>query len=145
MSNMLIQILPSLKCLFAWVNVWQKQHATYYSNTRNNFQFQLFLHAPFQHMPQCFLFPRIIWLKRCTCIIQNSMQRNTFVISVPSSPYVQHRIQQWWIQAGWWDAFLPHTTILQPTWILSWTTRVSRHQKGKTRKVIPMWIYWSKR
>jgi len=24
-------------------------------------------------------------------------------------------------------------------------TRVSRHQKGKTRKVKPIWIYWSKR
>ena len=28
-----------------------------------------------------------------------------------------------------------HTTILQPSWILSGTTRVSRLQKGKTRKV----------
>jgi len=25
-----------------------------------------------------------------------------------------------------------HTTVLRPTWILSRTTRVSRHQKGKT-------------
>jgi len=25
-----------------------------------------------------------------------------------------------------------HTTILQPSWILSGTTRVSQHQKGKT-------------
>jgi len=25
-----------------------------------------------------------------------------------------------------------HTTILRPSWILSGTTRVSRHQKGKT-------------
>jgi len=38
-----------------------------------------------------------------------------------------------------------HTTILQPSWILSGTTRVSGHQKGKTRKVKPIWIYWSKR
>ena len=31
-------------------------------------------------------------------------------------------------------------------WILSGTTRVSRYQKGKTRKVnIPIWIYCSKR
>jgi len=37
-----------------------------------------------------------------------------------------------------------HTTILWPSWILSGTTRVSRHQKGKTRKVKPTWIYWSK-
>jgi len=37
------------------------------------------------------------------------------------------------------------TTVLQPSWILSTTTRVSRHQKGKTRKVKPVWIYWSKR
>ena len=28
-----------------------------------------------------------------------------------------------------------HTTVLWPSWILSRTTRVSRHQKGKTRKV----------
>ena len=28
-----------------------------------------------------------------------------------------------------------HTTVLWPSWILSGTTRVSRHQKGKTRKV----------
>jgi len=38
---------------------------------------------------------------------------------------------------------------LQPfygLWILSRTTWVSQHQKGKTRKVnIPIWIYWSKR
>jgi len=38
-----------------------------------------------------------------------------------------------------------HTTVLWPSWILSGTTRVSRHQKGKTRKVKPVWIYWSKR
>ena len=37
------------------------------------------------------------------------------------------------------------TTVLQPSWILSGTTRVSWHQKGKTRKVKPIWIYWSKR
>jgi len=28
---------------------------------------------------------------------------------------------------------------------LSGTTQVSRYQKGKTRKVKPIWIYWSKR
>ena len=38
-----------------------------------------------------------------------------------------------------------HTTILRPSWILSGTTRVSWHQKGKTRKVKPIWIHWSKR
>jgi len=38
-----------------------------------------------------------------------------------------------------------HTTVLQPSWILSRTTRVSRHQKNKTRKVKPIWIYWNKR
>jgi len=31
-----------------------------------------------------------------------------------------------------------HTTILRPSWILSGTTWVSRHQKGKTRKVKPI-------
>jgi len=36
-----------------------------------------------------------------------------------------------------------HFTAL---WISSGTTRVSWHQKGKTRKVkVPIWIYWSKR
>ena len=38
-----------------------------------------------------------------------------------------------------------HTTVLQPPWILFRTTWVTRHQKGKTRKVKPIWIYWSKR
>jgi len=33
-----------------------------------------------------------------------------------------------------------HTTILWPSWILSKTTRVRRHQKDK-----PIGIYWSKR
>jgi len=33
-----------------------------------------------------------------------------------------------------------HITALRPSWIMSGTTRVSRHQKGK-----PIWIYWSKR
>ena len=28
-----------------------------------------------------------------------------------------------------------HTTVLRPSWTFSGTTRVSRHQKGKTRKV----------
>jgi len=37
------------------------------------------------------------------------------------------------------------TTVLRPSWILSGTTQVSWHQKGKTRKVKPIWIYWSKR
>jgi len=27
---------------------------------------------------------------------------------------------------------LTHTTVLQPSWILSWTTWVSQQQKGKT-------------
>jgi len=35
-----------------------------------------------------------------------------------------------------------HTTILWFSWILSGTTWVSRNQKGKTRKVKPIWIYW---
>jgi len=30
-------------------------------------------------------------------------------------------------------------------WTLSGTTRVSQYQKGKTRKIKPIWIYWSKR
>jgi len=30
-------------------------------------------------------------------------------------------------------------------WILSRNTKVSRYQKRKTRKVKPIWIYWSKR
>jgi len=30
-------------------------------------------------------------------------------------------------------------------WTESRTTRVSRYHKGKTRKVKPIWIYWSKR
>jgi len=38
-----------------------------------------------------------------------------------------------------------HTTVLLLFWNLSGTTRVSRHQKGKTIKVKPIWIYWSKR
>jgi len=37
------------------------------------------------------------------------------------------------------------TTILQPPWTLSGTTRVSWYQKGKIRKARPIWIYWSKR
>jgi len=28
--------------------------------------------------------------------------------------------------------YVAHATVLQPSWILSGTTRVSRHQKGKT-------------
>jgi len=35
-----------------------------------------------------------------------------------------------------------HFTAL---WILSGTTWVSWHQKGKTRKVKPIWISWSKK
>jgi len=38
-----------------------------------------------------------------------------------------------------------HITILQPSWILSETTWVSRQQKSKTRKVKPIWMYCSKR
>jgi len=38
-----------------------------------------------------------------------------------------------------------HTTVLRPSWTLSGITWVSRHHKGKTRKVKPIWIYWSKR
>jgi len=37
------------------------------------------------------------------------------------------------------------TTVLRPSWILSGTMPVSWHQKCKTRKVKPIWIYWSKR
>jgi len=36
-------------------------------------------------------------------------------------------------------------TVLRPSWILSGTTWVSWHQKCKTRKVKPVWIYRSKR
>jgi len=38
-----------------------------------------------------------------------------------------------------------HTTVLLLFWNMSGTTRVSRYQKGKTKKVKPIWIYWSKR
>jgi len=38
-----------------------------------------------------------------------------------------------------------HSTILWPSWILFGITWVSWHQKGKTRKLKPIWIYWSKR
>jgi len=38
--------------------------------------------------------------------------------------------------------YFNHFTAL---WILSGTTRVSQYQKGKTRKVKPIWVYWSKR
>jgi len=31
------------------------------------------------------------------------------------------------------------------SWTFSRTTQVSRYQKGKARKVKPVWIYWSKR
>jgi len=34
-----------------------------------------------------------------------------------------------------------HTTILQRSWILRGITRMSLHQKGKTRKVNPICIY----
>jgi len=37
-----------------------------------------------------------------------------------------------------------HTTVLRPSWILSGTTLLSRHQTAKTRKVKPISIYWSK-
>jgi len=37
------------------------------------------------------------------------------------------------------------TTTTTTTPGLSGTTRVSRYQKGRTRKVKPVWIYWSKR
>jgi len=30
-------------------------------------------------------------------------------------------------------------------WTVFGTTRMSQHYKGKTRKVKPIWIYWSKR
>jgi len=38
-----------------------------------------------------------------------------------------------------------HRTVLWPSWILSRTTQVSQHQKGKTSEVKRIWIYWSKR
>jgi len=37
------------------------------------------------------------------------------------------------------------TIVLQLFWILSRTTWVTWYQKGKIRKVKPIWIYWSKR
>jgi len=37
------------------------------------------------------------------------------------------------------------TQLLRPSWILSGTTRVSQHQKGKTRKAKSICIYWRKR
>jgi len=45
---------------------------------------------------------------------------------------------------------LPELLLLLPKlfhgpWTVSGTTRVSRYQKGKTRKVKPIGIYWSKR
>jgi len=33
---------------------------------------------------------------------------------------------------------------LMAPWTVSGTTRVSWYQKGKIRKVKPVWIYWSK-
>jgi len=41
--------------------------------------------------------------------------------------------------------FYYHYNRFTSRWILSRSTQVSQHQKGKTRKVKPIWIYWSKR
>jgi len=38
-----------------------------------------------------------------------------------------------------------HTTVLWPSSIMSRTTWESWHHKSKTRKVKPIWIYWSNR
>jgi len=43
-----------------------------------------------------------------------------------------------------WVIFCYNATVFQPSSILSGTTWVSWHQKGKTRKVKPIWISWSK-
>ena len=53
----------------------------------------------------------------------------------------QPNLPQWHTH---WHTHTP-TTVLRPSWILSGTTRVSRHQEGKTRNVKPIWIYCSKR
>jgi len=38
-----------------------------------------------------------------------------------------------------------HDYYFTAAWTVSGSTRLSRYQKGKTRKVKPVWIYWSKR
>jgi len=38
-----------------------------------------------------------------------------------------------------------HTTVLLLVWNMSGSTRVSRYQKVKPRRLKPIWIYWSKR
>jgi len=63
------------------------------------------------------------------------------VLVKPTCLSNNHRIDVDWVKFY----IPPHTAILRPSWILSRITRVSWHQKGKTRKVKPIWIYWSKR
>jgi len=41
--------------------------------------------------------------------------------------------------------YYKHHNHFMPHWTLSRTTWVSWYQKGKARKVKPIWIYWSKR
>jgi len=43
---------------------------------------------------------------------------------------------------SFWNELFPLALL---DFVLSWSTQVNRHQKGKTRKVKPVWIYWSKR
>jgi len=56
----------------------------------------------------------------------------------------QHELYAWDMFSNYVHA-PRHTAVLRLCSILSGTTRVSRQQKGKTRKVKPIWIYWSER
>ena len=86
-----------------------------------------------------------LWFFQCSLILSQSPWR------FPSLSHDSHCRHHLWLQVCCRYLLLlsfllwyTHTIILRPSWILSGATRVSRKQKSKTRKVKPVWIYWSK-
>jgi len=51
------------------------------------------------------------------------------------------------VHSLWWSGYYYYYyyNVLRPSCTLSGTTRVRQYLKGKTTKVKPIWIYWSKR
>ena len=49
-----------------------------------------------------------------------------------------------YIQSTYYRFACNNNRFMAP-WTVSGTTWISRYQKGKTRNVKPIWIYWSKR
>jgi len=82
----------------------------------------------------------------CPDFIQTPFSYMSFLVFLSSCGFCLYCSMGYCLNIYYYCCYYYYYYHFTALWILSGTTRVSRHQKDKTGKVnVPIWIYWSKR